>query len=182
MLTESVGWESIFFINVPIGLAAIVVSLRKVRETRDPSPRAIDWAGLVTFSVALFLLIFALVRGNAEGWGSPLITGFLVGAAVLLVAFVVNERRIAEPMLDLRLFAQPLVHRRLARRLRDLGVDVLGLPLPHALPPERAGLLAAGGGPALPPALGPVLLRGADRRAADVAPARPRASSAGAWS
>jgi EmrB/QacA subfamily drug resistance transporter len=105
VLTESVGWESIFFINVPIGLVAIVVSLRKVRETRDPNPRAIDWVGLVTFSVALFLLIFALVRGNAEGWGSPLIAGFLAGAAALLVAFVVNERRIAEPMLDLRLFA-----------------------------------------------------------------------------
>jgi EmrB/QacA subfamily drug resistance transporter len=107
VLTEGIGWESIFFVNVPIGIAAVVVTLRKVRESRDPHARRVDWAGLVTFSLGLFLLIFALVRGNAEGWGSTLITGFLVGSAVLLVAFVVVESRIAEPMLDLTLFRNP---------------------------------------------------------------------------
>ena len=67
-LTETIGWESIFYINVPIGIAAIYISLTLVDESKDPEPD--DWLGLVTFSAALFLLIFALVRGNAEGWGS----------------------------------------------------------------------------------------------------------------
>ena len=65
----------------------------KVDEFRMPSAQRVDVAGLVTFSGGLFLLIFALVRGNAEGWGSPLIVGFLVGAVVLLASFVVVERR-----------------------------------------------------------------------------------------
>jgi len=107
VLTETLGWESIFFVNVPIGVAAVVLTVRNVAESRDPHPRRLDWGGLVTFSSGLFLLIFALVRGNAEGWGSTLITGFLIGSAVLLVAFVVIESRVAEPMLELSLFANP---------------------------------------------------------------------------
>jgi hypothetical protein len=80
---EHIGWEAIFLINVPIGIAAVWVTLRRVTESRDPGARGVDWAGLVTFSAALFLLVFALVRGNAEGWGSALIEGFLIGAGVL---------------------------------------------------------------------------------------------------
>jgi EmrB/QacA subfamily drug resistance transporter len=107
VLTESIGWESIFFINVPIGVAAIAVALRQVPESRDPDAWGVDGAGLVTFSAGLFLLVFALVRGNAEGWGSPLIVCFLVGAAVLLCAFVLVELRQGRPMLDLTLFRKP---------------------------------------------------------------------------
>jgi EmrB/QacA subfamily drug resistance transporter len=107
ILTESVGWESIFYINVPIGIGAIYIALTRVAESKDPDAGPPDWLGLVTFSLGLFLLIFALVRGNPEGWGSPLIVGFLVGAAVLLVGFVVVEALIAEPMFDLALFRVP---------------------------------------------------------------------------
>jgi EmrB/QacA subfamily drug resistance transporter len=107
LLTETFGWESIFFINVPIGAAAIAVTLRMLGESRDPEAAGIDWAGLVTFSAGLFLLIFALVRGNAEGWGSPLIVSFLIGAVVLLAAFVAVEARQRRPMLDLSLFRKP---------------------------------------------------------------------------
>jgi EmrB/QacA subfamily drug resistance transporter len=107
VLTETVGWQSIFLINVPIGIGAIAVTLARVAESRDPDAAGIDWAGLVTFSGGLFLLIFALVRGNAEGWGSPLIVSFLVGAVVLLCAFVVVERRQARPMFDLTLLRKP---------------------------------------------------------------------------
>jgi EmrB/QacA subfamily drug resistance transporter len=107
VLTESVGWESIFLINVPIGIGAIAVTLARVSESRDPDAAGVDWAGLVTFSGGLFLLVFALVRGNAEGWGSPLIVGFLVGAVVLLCGFVVAERRQARPMFDLTLLRKP---------------------------------------------------------------------------
>ena len=76
-------------------------------ESKDPNAGPNDWLGLVTFSGGLFLLIFALVRGNAEGWGSTLIVSFLVGAVVLLVAFVVVEARIRYPMFDLTLFRKP---------------------------------------------------------------------------
>jgi EmrB/QacA subfamily drug resistance transporter len=107
VLTESVGWQSIFLINVPIGIAAIAATLARVAESRDPDAAGVDWAGLVTFSGGLFLLVFALVRGNAEGWGSPLIVSFLVGAVVLLCAFVVVERRQARPMFDLTLLRKP---------------------------------------------------------------------------
>ena len=103
-LTEGVGWESVFFLNVPIGVAAIGVTYWQVRESRDPDATRIDWAGLTTFSVALFLLVFALLRGNEDGWGSGFILGLLFAAAALLVAFVVFELRVREPMLPLRLF------------------------------------------------------------------------------
>lgn len=104
LLTDGFGWESVFLINVPIGLAAIAVTYWKLRESRDPNATRIDWGGLVTFSSALFLLVLALVRGNAEGWGSPTIVGLFAAAAVLLVAFFAIERRVAEPMLPLGFF------------------------------------------------------------------------------
>lgn len=104
VLTDAFGWESVFFLNVPIGLAAIAVTYWKVAESRDPNATRIDWGGLVTFSSALFLLVLALVRGNDEGWGSALIVTLLATAAALLAAFFAIERRVAEPMLPLGFF------------------------------------------------------------------------------
>jgi EmrB/QacA subfamily drug resistance transporter len=106
-LTDSLGWESIFYLNVPIGLLAIAVTYLKVRESRDPHATRIDWAGVGTFSGALFLLVLALVRGNDEGWGSSPIIALFAGSAALLVAFLGVERRVAEPMLPLGLFRRP---------------------------------------------------------------------------
>jgi len=107
VIVDSLGWEWIFFLNVPIGAAAIAISYLRVRESRDPNATRVDWPGLVTFSSSLFALVFALIRGNEEGWGSGLIVGLLVAAAVLLAAFVAIERRVAEPMLPLGLFKRP---------------------------------------------------------------------------
>ncbi len=107
LLTEGIGWESIFYVNVPIGIAAIWISLTRVAESKDPGAGPTDWPGLVTFSLGLFVLIFALVRGNPEGWGSPLIVTFLIAAVVLLVAFIVVEARVQYPMFDLALFRVP---------------------------------------------------------------------------
>jgi EmrB/QacA subfamily drug resistance transporter len=103
-LTDSLGWESIFYLNVPIGLVAIAVTYLKLRESRDPNATRVDWAGTGTFSIALFLLVLALVRGNDEGWGSTLIVSLFAGAVALLVAFLAIERRVAEPMVPLGLF------------------------------------------------------------------------------
>ena len=106
-LTDSLGWESIFYLNVPIGIAAIAITYLKVRESRDPNATRVDWPGVATFSAALFLLVLALVRGNDEGWGSTLIVSLLAGAGALLLAFLAVERRVAEPMLPLELFKRP---------------------------------------------------------------------------
>jgi EmrB/QacA subfamily drug resistance transporter len=103
-LVDSLGWESIFYLNVPVGVAAIAVTYAKVRESRDPNATRVDWPGVATFSGALFLLVLAMVRGNDEGWGSTLIVSLLSGSAVLLAAFLAVERRVAEPMLPLGLF------------------------------------------------------------------------------
>ncbi|HYG97329.1 MAG TPA: MFS transporter, partial [Solirubrobacterales bacterium] len=104
LLTDGFGWESVFLINVPIGIAAIAVTYWKLAESRDPNTTRIDWGGLVTFSLGLFLLVLALVRGNAEGWGSTEIVSLFAGAAVLMAAFLAIERRVAEPMLPLGFF------------------------------------------------------------------------------
>jgi EmrB/QacA subfamily drug resistance transporter len=106
-LTDAFGWEWIFFVNVPIGIAAIALTLNKVAESRAPDAEPVDWPGVATFSASLFLLVFALVRGNAEGWSSGQITGSLVAAAVLMLAFVAIQMRSSHPMLDLSLFRKP---------------------------------------------------------------------------
>jgi EmrB/QacA subfamily drug resistance transporter len=103
-ITASIGWRWIFFVNVPIGVLAIFITLAKVAESRDERHRSIDWIGFVSFSASLFLLVFALVRGNDLGWSSPTIIVLLVLAVALMVTFVVNEAKTAEPMLDLGLF------------------------------------------------------------------------------
>jgi len=107
VLTDGLGWEWIFLVNVPIGLVTAAITVARVPESeRDPSAR-IDWAGLVTFSTSLFCLVLALIRGNDQGWTSAQILGMLVAALVLMVVFVAVELRRSQPMLDLRLFRKP---------------------------------------------------------------------------
>ena len=103
-ITSGLGWRWVFFVNVPVGAAAIALTMAKLRESRDPNATRIDWLGLISFSSALLMLVLALLRGNDEGWGSPLIVGLLAGAAATLAAFTAIERRVAEPMLPLHLF------------------------------------------------------------------------------
>ncbi len=106
-LTSSVGWRWIFFVNVPVGVVAVAITLAKVAESREPNTRRIDWIGFASLSGALFMLVLALVRGNYDGWTSPLILGLLVGSGALLVVFLVAEWRVQDPMLDLTLFRRP---------------------------------------------------------------------------
>jgi EmrB/QacA subfamily drug resistance transporter len=106
-ITSGIGWRWIFFLNLPIAAAAIIITLAKVQDSRDPTPRRIDWIGVVSFSASLFMLVFALVQGNAKGWGSSLIIGLLVGSAALMAVFLIAEWRQHDPMLDLSLFRRP---------------------------------------------------------------------------
>jgi EmrB/QacA subfamily drug resistance transporter len=103
-LTSGLGWRAIFLVNVPIGLLALAITRRYVAESKDPEPRAIDWAGQALLAAGLFLLVLALLRGNGDGWGSPAIVGELVAAAAFLGGFVLAERRVSQPMLPLSTF------------------------------------------------------------------------------
>ncbi len=107
IITSAIGWEWIFFVNLPIGICAVVLTVMRVSESRDPEAAHVDWLGLITFSGSLFLLVFALVRGNDAGWGSTQIVAMLAASVVLIILFLVVELAQERPMLDLGLFRRP---------------------------------------------------------------------------
>ncbi len=102
-MTSWFGWRSVFWLNVPIGILCVLGATR-VAESRDPRPRRPDWIGQLLSAGALFLLVLALLRGNEVGWSSRSTVLEFAGAGLLLVAFLVVESRITEPMLPLKLF------------------------------------------------------------------------------
>ena len=104
ILTDALGWQWIFFVNLPIGAATLALAGTRMYNVKDPDADRLDWAGLVTFSGALFMLIFALLRGSDVGWGSTSIVALLCGAAIGLGAFIAVERAQRRPMFDLSLF------------------------------------------------------------------------------
>jgi EmrB/QacA subfamily drug resistance transporter len=107
LVTEHLGWEWIFFINIPIGLTAIALTEVRLENVAAQDAQRIDLPGLLTFSASLFLLIFGLIRGNPEGWASGVILASLIGSAALMLAFLIIERRSSHPMRDLTLFRKP---------------------------------------------------------------------------
>jgi EmrB/QacA subfamily drug resistance transporter len=107
LITDSLSWRWIFFVNVPIGAFALALAVRKVNESRDAGAQRTDVAGLAAFSTALFLIVYGLLRGNGAGWSSPQIVGSLGAGLALLGVFVVVELRQERPMLDVSLFRQP---------------------------------------------------------------------------
>src|SRR4051794_7910877 len=106
-LTSGLSWRWIFFVNVPVGIAALAVVVREVEESRDPHARRPDWLGFVPFSAALAALVYGLIRSNENGWTSAGVVGSLIAAAVLLIAFVIAEAVGREPMFDLGLLRKP---------------------------------------------------------------------------
>jgi EmrB/QacA subfamily drug resistance transporter len=106
-LTSGLSWRWIFFVNVPLGIIAVVISMLKVSESRAPQASGPDWPGFVIFTVALSSLVYGLIESNQKSFSSGLVLGCLAAAAVLLAAFVFVERRRAHPMFDLSLFRLP---------------------------------------------------------------------------
>jgi EmrB/QacA subfamily drug resistance transporter len=106
-LTQALGWQYIFFVNVPIGVVTVVICLRKMANVRDPDAKRVDFAGLVTFAGSCFLLVLGLLRGNDDGWSSSLVVGLFAASAFLMAAFVLVELRQERPMFDLSLFRKP---------------------------------------------------------------------------
>jgi EmrB/QacA subfamily drug resistance transporter len=104
ILTQTVGWRSVFWVNVPIGLAAIVLTFWFVPESRAERPRRVDPAGQALVVLALGLLTSALIEGPRLGWFSPVILGAFAVSLASNVALLLHERRRFEPLIDLRFF------------------------------------------------------------------------------
>jgi EmrB/QacA subfamily drug resistance transporter len=105
ILVEALSWPWIFFVNVPVGIVAFLLSLRLVPESKDEHAHtSFDLAGAATVTVGLISLVYGIVRSAESGWGSAEVLGFVGLAAVLLVGFVLIERRSAEPLVRLSIF------------------------------------------------------------------------------
>lgn len=102
-IVEGVSWQWIFWVNVPIGLVLIPLAYGRLAESRGPV-KSLDLGGLTLASGGLFGVVYALVRSSSQGWGSAEVGGVLAAGLALLAAFAWYERRVAEPMLPLRLF------------------------------------------------------------------------------
>jgi EmrB/QacA subfamily drug resistance transporter len=105
-VTQGLGWQWIFWLNVPIALAAVPLVLTRVSEAAGPRG-VVDLPGLALVTAAALGLVWGLVQGNTVGWGSAEVTGTLAGGAAAAVAFVAWERHAARPMLPARLFRSP---------------------------------------------------------------------------
>jgi len=121
VLTKYLGWEWIFFVNVPVGAAALLVTRSVVRESRaDTEHRHFDAAGAVLITSALVLLVFALTRADSVGWGSTQTLSIFAASALLHAAFIAVELRSKAPLVPLGIFT----------RLRTLsGANVVGFLL-----------------------------------------------------
>ncbi len=107
-LTTGLSWRWIFLVNVPIGAIALLICSLRVEESRQPGARRPDVIGVITFTGALGALVYALIKGNDKGWGSTEILACLIGAAALMVAFVIAELlQRDQAMFDLGLFRKP---------------------------------------------------------------------------
>jgi EmrB/QacA subfamily drug resistance transporter len=105
VITEHISWNWIFFVNVPIGILGVIVSILVVPESRDTSKeQRLDLPGLLSSGIGLLALVYALIEAHKYGWTSGLILGLFAIAAIALVAFVLLEMHQRLPMLDLTLF------------------------------------------------------------------------------
>ena len=105
-VVQGLDWHWIFWLNVPVGLAAAGLSLSRLPESRGPAAR-LDLPGVAMAAIGAVALAWGLVRTSDVGWGSPEVIGALVLAAVLIAGFVAWERRVSEPMLPMRLLRIP---------------------------------------------------------------------------
>ena len=106
-ITTGLSWRWIFYVNVPIGIVALTMTLLCVDESRNPNASRPDWAGCVTFSGGLAALVYGLIQSQSDGWGSTTVIAALAASAALLAVFIAVERIQAEPMLDLGLLRVP---------------------------------------------------------------------------
>ncbi len=108
-LVQDVSWQSVFFLNLPVAAIGLLVSAFVLLESRDKEVSRVDWAGVITLALALFLLVFGLIKTQTWGWGSDKVIGLFIAAVVVGVVFVLSEMRVKAPLLPLRLFRSRLL-------------------------------------------------------------------------
>jgi EmrB/QacA subfamily drug resistance transporter len=105
LLVQHINWEACFYVNVPVGIIALVIGVLVLRETPpSPAARSFDLPGMAMLAAFLFLLVWGLIKAPDVGWTSAANIGYFVGAVAALIAFIVRESRVKEPLLPLRLF------------------------------------------------------------------------------
>ncbi|MFI6547983.1 MFS transporter [Streptomyces prunicolor] len=128
VLTEGPGWRWIFFVNLPMSVAAVWLTLRVVPESRGPRGMRVDWLGTVAFAGFAGGVTYAVVRAGEDGWGASVTLGSFAVSALALVCFVLVERRVAHPLLDLSLLRQPAFVGVMAGALAFNGAAFGGMP------------------------------------------------------
>jgi EmrB/QacA subfamily drug resistance transporter len=108
LLIENLGWRSIFYVNLPVGILGTLLALRFVPATRPAGGQKFDFGGALTLFASLFALLLGLSLGQRWGFGDPKVVGMLVFSVIMFAWFVFIERRVAQPMIDLRLFRNRL--------------------------------------------------------------------------
>ena len=106
-LTEWLGWEWVFLINVPIGIVVLAICMTKLVESRDPQPPKIDFPGQITLVAGLFALVYGLLNAAEDGWGAGHVVAALAAAVGLLSAFIAIEATSRAPMVPLGMFRNP---------------------------------------------------------------------------
>ena len=107
LLTSDLSWRWIFFVNLPVGLIAIAITLTRVQEFRSPYARRIDFPAFAVFTLGLVALVYGLIESSSRGWSDIRVIAALAIAAAALATFPVIEHYRREPMFDLRLFRKP---------------------------------------------------------------------------
>jgi EmrB/QacA subfamily drug resistance transporter len=107
VLTTGLSWRWIFFVNLPIGVTAIVIAFSRIGETRAAQARRPDWAGFALFTAALSSLVYALIESSERSFTDSVVLGCFAAAGAMLVIFLVVEWRSRQPMFDLNLFMLP---------------------------------------------------------------------------
>ncbi|MFJ2648168.1 MFS transporter [Streptomyces sp. NPDC087420] len=107
VLTTGLSWEWIFYVNLPIGVIAVAITVLRVADSRNPEARHPDWPGFVLFTAALSSLVYALIQSSHDSFSDPVVIACLAASVVLMIAFVVVELRVSQAMFDLGLFRKP---------------------------------------------------------------------------
>jgi EmrB/QacA subfamily drug resistance transporter len=148
LLVENVSWRWVFYLNIPVGIIALLIGLLVIRESRDPDATgSFDLPGVVLLAGSMFSLVWGLIKASERGFGNVLPLGFFAAAVILGVVFVLRERRARQPLLPLRLFrsvslsaATVLVTLGFFALFGALFFLTLYLQQVHGLTPVKAGV------------------------------------------